>query len=86
LPAVITGVIFFAAVDFAIKNGIILPDMFEKSGHLIKGGWNIAISKVNLFEIKSIIIAAAAFLLLVKTKVHPILIILGSAIVGILLF
>lgn len=86
LRAVITGIICYAAISFALKSGIVLPEMLEKSGQLIKGGWNVTIAKVNLFEIKSIILTAAAFILLLKTKIHPILIILGSAILGILLF
>jgi chromate transporter len=86
LRAVITGIILYAGISFALKNGIVLPGVFENSGELINGGWNLNISSINLFEIKSIIIAAATFMLLLKTKIHPILIIIGGGITGLLIF
>lgn len=82
LRPVITGIILYAAYKIASANGIIAsaPD------DLFKEGWNLSISGVHLFEIKSLIIAAISFLLLTKTKVHPVILIVSSGIVGIFVF
>ncbi len=82
LGPVITGIIFYAAVGIALKNGIV----FAGQDSVIEGGWNVYASGRQLFEVKSILIAAGAFFLLVKTKVHPIFIIVGSGILGAILF
>lgn len=86
LRAVITGIILYAGISFALKNGIIFAEAFEKSGKLIESGWNVRAFAVNLFEVKSILFAAAAFLILLKTKISPILIILCSGVLGIFVF
>ncbi|HHU68717.1 MAG TPA: chromate transporter [Thermoanaerobacterales bacterium] len=41
---------------------------------------------LKLIDVPSVIILAAAFIALIKFKVHPILVILGSAILGVILF
>lgn len=82
LRPVITGIIIYAAVKIATGNSIIAAT--ESS--VIKQGFNISVSGCHLFELKSILIAAASFLLLFRTKIHPLFIILGSGIAGILLF
>lgn len=82
LRATITGIIVYAAVNIAIKNGILLAT----STTLIEKGVNISAFGSNLFELKSLLIAIAAFLILTKTKVHPVLIILSSGIIGVILF
>lgn len=66
LRPTIIGVIAFAAIKFAISNGII-------------GG-------SSFIDIKSAILLVAAFILLVKTKLHPAYLILASGLVGIILF
>ena len=82
LRPVITGIILYAAYKIASVNGIIA----SATAHLLKEGWNLSISSVHLFEIKSLLIAAFSFLLLTKTKVHPVLLIVSSGIVGIFIF
>ncbi len=86
LRAVISGIILYAGIDFALKNGIVLAGVFEKSGEFIKGGWDVIISSIRIFEIKSVLMVAATFLLLLKTKIHPILVIVGGGILGIFIF
>ncbi|WP_407314818.1 chromate transporter [Desulfosporosinus sp. SB140] len=66
LRPTIIGVIAYAAIKFAVSNGII-------------GG-------SNFIDIKSSILLVAAFILLVKTKIHPAYLILASGIIGVLLF
>lgn len=82
LRPVITGVILYAGISFAMKNGILMAHAEDA----VNGGWNIGTYAYNLLEVKSIILAASAFLLLKFTKVHPILIILCSGVIGILIF
>ncbi len=86
LRAVIAGVILYAGVNFALKNGMILAGVFEKSSKMIEGGWNVMSSSVHLFEVKSIVMSVAVFFMLLKTKVHPIFIILGGGVLGIFIF
>jgi len=66
LRPTIIAVIAFAAIKFAISNGII-------------GG-------SNFMDIKSSIVMVAAFILLIKTKLHPAYLILVSGLIGIALF
>lgn len=82
LRPTITGIIIYAAVSLAVKNGIIAfgPDT------MIGKGINFSAAGVNLFEMKSILIAGTAFLLLTKTKVHPVFMIIGSGMLGAFIF
>ena len=66
LRPTIIGVIAFAAIKFAISNGII-------------GG-------SSYIDIKSSILMVTAFILLIRTKLHPAYLILISGLVGIVLF
>ena len=82
LRPVITGIIIYAAVSLALNNGVIAAS----SEKMIMNGWNLSIAGVNLFEAKSILITIASIALLIKTKVHPIFVIIGAGILGILIF
>ncbi len=82
LRPVITGIIVFAAVKIAVGNRIIAAAADDR----IINGLDISIQGRQIFELKSLLITAASFVLLVKTKVHPVFIILGAGAVGILLF
>lgn len=82
LRPVITGIIVFAAVKIAMGNRIIAAAADDR----INNGLDISIQGQQIFELKSLLIAAASFVLLVKTKVHPVFIILGAGAVGILLY
>jgi chromate transporter len=82
LRPVITGIILFAAASFAMKNGIFL----SASDNLIQGGINLSFFNRHLAEIKSTVIAVSAFLLMHKAKIHPIFVIIGGGVAGILLF
>lgn len=66
LRPTIIGVIAYAAIKFAISNGII-------------GG-------SNFIDIKSAVLLVIAFVLLIRTKIHPAYLILASGIIGIFLF
>ena len=66
LRPTIIGVIAFAAIKFAISNGII-------------GG-------SSFIDIKGAIVMVAAFILLIKTKLHPAYLILVSGLIGIVMF
>jgi chromate transporter len=63
LRATIIGMIIFAAIKFAVSNGII-------------GGTK------NFIDIKSFVIMIGAFLLLIKSKINPILLIFLAGILG----
>lgn len=82
LRPVITGIIIYAAVSFALNNGVIAAST-EK---MIENGWNISLAGVNLFEVKSVLITIGSLVLLVKTKIHPIFVIIGAGMLGILIF
>ncbi len=82
LRPTITGIIIYAAVSLAVKNGIFV----YTSKSIIKNGINLSISGIGLLEVKSTLIAMVTFTLLVKTKIHPIFLILASGVLGIILF
>ena len=82
LRPIITGIILYAAFNIARTNGIIAAS--EKN--LIDSNFNVMINGVHLFELKSLIITIASFFALVKTKLHPIFVILISALIGIMVF
>ena len=82
LRPVITGIIFFAAYKIGSNSGIFA----SPASSVLADGWNVSVSGIHLFEIKSIIIAGVSFILLLRTKVHPVFIIIGSGAAGILLF
>ena len=82
LRPVITGIILYAAFKIASGNSIIA----SSSDKIIEDGWNLIISGTHLFEVKSILIAAISFLVLIKTKIHPVMIILAAGITGIFVF
>lgn len=66
LRPTIIGVIAFAAIKFAISNGII--------------GGN------GFIDLKSSILMTIAFIILIRTKLHPAYLILVSGLIGIVLF
>lgn len=82
LRPVITGIIFYASVKLALKNGM----LFSAKNTLLSNGYNIMLKGQHLFEVKSILLALTSFILLTKTKIHPIVIIIGSGILGYILF
>jgi len=47
---------------------------------------NEIIGGANVIDIKSVIIMGAAFVILLKNRLHPVLLILASALVGIIIF
>lgn len=79
-PAVV-GITFYAAVKFGIKNGII----FSNIENSVKSTMNINIMNLA-FNIPSVIIIIASFLILMKTKIHPIILVLIGAVLGIIIF
>lgn len=82
LRPAITGIIIYAAVSLAVKNGIFA----FTSKSIIKNGINFSISGIGILEVKSTIMALTAFILLTRTKIHPVLLIIASGIVGIIIF
>lgn len=79
LKAVIPSIIFFAAVKMGMQNDMLL------SANFIRSGWNIVVEH-QYFEVKSLVIISVTMLLLLRTKIHPILLILSSATIGVWLF
>ncbi|MCF2624937.1 chromate transporter [Fusobacterium perfoetens] len=79
-PAVV-GITFYAAIKFGIKNGII----FSKAQNAVESTMNINFMDM-VFNIPSVIIIAVSFLILMKTKVHPIILVVAGAILGVLIF
>ena len=82
LRPVITGIIVYAAVSFAMSDGAVAAS----AGNTISKGYNVFFMGNHLFELKSLIISIVAFLLLVKTKIHPIFIIAGAGLLGAIIF
>lgn len=82
LRPVITGIILYAAISLALKNGIILP----ASDKLILNGYNIFIKDIPIFELKSLAISLSIFLLLLRTAITPIFLIILSGFIGIVIF
>lgn len=82
LRAVITGIIIYAAVSLTINNGIVVADI----SNLIDKGINFRLFGFNLFELKSVVMIIICFIVLMKTKIHPIFIILMSGVSGALIF
>ena len=82
LNPVITSTILYAAVSIAIKNNMIAA----ASDKMIDKGIYLSAFGANLFELKSILIGTVTFVILLKTKVSPIFLILGSGLLGILIF
>ncbi len=79
LRPVIAGIVLYAAVSVALKNNILFPEK------LISGGVNITTGGFQIVEIKSLLIAAAGFVMLIKTKIQPIFLIVGGGAFGVLL-
>jgi chromate transporter len=82
LRPTITGIIMYAAVSLAEKNGIIA----FTTDNMIEKGFNVSVFGAGLIEIKSVIIAVIAFVILSKTKIHPVFMIIGSGILGAFIF
>lgn len=82
LRPVIIGIILYAAVSFALKNSIIGAPLNK----IINNGYNIVWANHHIVELKSFLLIILSFLLLLKTKVHPILVIIIGGIAGIAVF
>ena len=79
LRPIVVGIILYAAVNMAMKNGILF------AAKPIANSINIAVSGYH-FNVVSIIIFAAVFFAMLKTKLHPIVMIVIGAVIGCLLF
>lgn len=79
LRPIVVGIILYAAVNMAMKNGILF------AVKPIASSINIAVSGYY-FNLLSIIIFAAAFFAMLKTKIHPIVMIVIGAVTGCILF
>jgi chromate transporter len=82
LRPVVTGIILYAAVSFALKNGMIAA----ASDNMIGSGFNYFIGQSHILEVKSVILIIVSFILLMKTKIHPISVIVLGGAFGILIF
>jgi len=79
LKAVLPGVVFFAGIKLGIQN-----HMFFAAKKLAVG-WNINLGNLY-FDLKSLCLIFLILFLLIKTKIHPVLLILFAALAGILIF
>lgn len=79
-PAVV-GITFYAAIKFGIKNGII----FSKVQNAVESTMNVTLMDM-VFNLPSVIIIAVSFLILLKTKIHPIVLVVLGAILGVIIF
>jgi chromate transporter len=82
LRPAITGIILYAAISLALKNGILLA----ASDKMIESGINIIFNGWHFFEAKSLMITTSIFFLLTRSKVAPLVLILFSGIIGIMVF
>lgn len=79
LKPIVVGIIIYAAVSMAMKNGIFFAvKSIAHSINLTAYGYN--------FNLTSIIIFSAAFFAMIKTKIHPFFMILTGAALGCLFF
>lgn len=79
-PAVV-GITFYAAIKFGIKNGII----FSKIENAVESTMNATFMDM-VFNLPSVLIIAVSFLILLKTKIHPIIFVVAGAILGVVIF
>ena len=82
LRPAITGIILYAAISLALKNGI----LFAANDRILDSGINVIFNGWHFFEAKSLVITAATFFLLAKNKLAPLVLILISGIIGIMVF
>ena len=81
LRPVVVGIITYAGLSIAIKNGM----FFAPISKTIINSLNVTVFN-SVFNIPSIILSITAFIILLKTKIHPIFLIVGGAILGIIIF
>ncbi|MFR9020074.1 MAG: chromate transporter, partial [Fusobacterium sp.] len=79
-PAVV-GITFYAAIKFGIKNGII----FSKIENAVESTMNATFMDM-VFNLPSVVIIAVSFLILLKTKIHPIILVVAGAVLGVVIF
>ena len=79
LKPTVVGIIIYAAVNMAMKNGIFF------AAKPIQNSTSYAVSGLY-FNVMSIIIFSAALYAMMKTKIHPCFMILTGAILGCLFF
>jgi chromate transporter len=79
LKPIVVGIIIYAAFNMAMKNGIFF------SAKSIPVSTNFTVSGFN-FNVMSIIIFSTALFGMIKTKIHPILMIFAGAVIGCLFF
>lgn len=79
LRPIIVGIIAYGAVSMAIKNGMV----FATTESINNG---IYLGNNMFFEMKSIILMVGALILLVKTKLHPVLLIMIGGLCGVMFF
>lgn len=79
-PAVV-GITFYAAIKFGIKNGII----FSSIKNSVQSSMNFEFMN-RIFNFPSVIIIGVSFLILLKTKIHPIILVIAGAILGVIVF
>lgn len=82
LRPAITGIILYAAISLALKNGILLA----ASDKMIESGINVNFNGWHFFEAKSLMITTSIFFLLARSKIAPLVLILFSGIIGIMVF
>lgn len=82
LRPAITGIILYAAISLALKNGILLA----ASDKMIESGINVIFNGWHFFEAKSLVITTSIFFLLARSKIAPLVLILFSGIIGIMVF
>lgn len=81
LKPTVVGITFYAAIKFGIKNKII----FSLPEQIIEGSLNQEILGY-VFNIPSVIIILGSLVFLLKTKIHPIVLVGAGAGLGIVIF
>ncbi|WP_426708968.1 chromate transporter [Cetobacterium sp. SF1] len=79
-PAVV-GITLYAAIKFGIKNNII----FVSGENIVKSNWNFEFLKY-FFNVPSILIIVLSYVILKRTKVHPIALVLVGGVAGTIIF
>lgn len=79
IRAIVVALIFSAVISVAKSTFLRVDESFVK---LIQSGENIA----SLFNLSAILMFVVSLLALMKFKIHPIIVILGSGVVGVIWF
>jgi chromate transporter len=82
LRPVVTGIVLYAALSLAMQNGVLNME----GSTVIPNGIQVSLFPHSMLELKSALILAITFLILIMNKKHMILVLVASGVAGIIFF